>query len=67
MIRVVINGDEQEFADTIPLIEYVSSLGVNPKMIAIAYNGEVLRRDEWAVVTLSDGDRVEVVRAVGGG
>ena len=48
-------------------MEYVSSLGVNAKMIAIAYNGEVLRRDEWADVTLSDGDTVEVVRAVGGG
>lgn len=67
MIRVVINGKEQEFADATPLTEYVSSLGVNPKMIAIAYNGEVLRRDEWAEVTLSDGDSIEVVRAVGGG
>ena len=67
MIRLTINGEEQEFPNAIPLIEYVSSLGVNPKMIAIAHNGEVLRRDEWEEVTLSDGDTVEVVRAVGGG
>ena len=67
MIRVTVNGEEQEFHDATPLIEYVSSLGVNPKMIAIAYNGEVLRRDEWAGITLSDGVALEVVRAVGGG
>ena len=67
MIRVTINGEEQEFPDPTPLTEYVSSLGVSPKMIAIAYNGEVLRRDEWAEVTLSEGDTLEVVRAVGGG
>lgn len=67
MIRVTINGKEQEFPDATPLKEYVSSLGVNPKMIAIAYNGEVLRRDEWDEVTLSDDDSLEVVRAVGGG
>ena len=67
MIRVTINGEEREFPDEAPLSEYVSSLGVNPKMIAIAYNGEVLRRDEWDEITLSDGDRLEVVRAVGGG
>ena len=67
MIRVTINGEEQEITDSTPLQEYVSSLGVNPKMIAIAYNGEVLRRDEWAEVTLSEGDSLEVVRAVGGG
>lgn len=67
MIHVTINGEDHEFPDAAPLVEYVSSLGVNMKMIAIAYNGEVLRRDEWADVTLSDGDTVEVVRAVGGG
>ena len=67
MIRVTINGEEHEFPEAASLAEYVSSLGVNAKMIAIAYNGEVLRRDEWADVTLSDGDTVEVVRAVGGG
>ena len=67
MIHVTINGDEQELPNAMPLSEYVSSLGVNPKMIAIAYNGEVLRRDEWNEVTLSDGDTLEVVRAVGGG
>lgn len=67
MIHVTINGEDHEFPDAASLVEYVSSLGVNVKMIAIAYNGEVLRRDEWPDVTLSDGDTVEVVRAVGGG
>lgn len=67
MIRVTINGEEQELPNELPLSEYVSSLGVNAKTIAIAYNGEVLRRDEWDEVTLSDGDTLEVVRAVGGG
>ena len=67
MIRVKINGEEHEFPGETSLSEYVSSLGVNVKTIAIAYNGEVLRRDEWAEVTLSDGDSLEVVRAVGGG
>ena len=56
MIRVTVNGEEQEFPDEMSVSKYVSSLGVDPKMIAIAYNGEVLRRDEWAEVTLSDGD-----------
>ena len=67
MIRVTINGEDHEFRDATPLLQYVSSLGVSVKMIAIAYNGEVLRRDEWAEVTLSEGDNLEVVRAVGGG
>ena len=67
MIRVKVNGENREFPEATLLSEYVSSLGVNVKMIAIAYNGEVLRRDEWEDITLSDGDTLEVVRAVGGG
>lgn len=67
MMRVTINGKSRELPDAMSLLEYVSSLGVNPAMIAVAYNGEVLRRDEWLSVTLSDGDRLEIVRAVGGG
>ena len=67
MIRVTVNGEDHEFPAATPLLEYVSSLGVNLKMIAIAYNGDVLRRDEWAEVILLDGDSLEVVRAVGGG
>ena len=67
MIRLTINGEEQEFPEITPLLEYVSSLDINVKTIAIAYNGEVLCRDEWTDVTLSDGDSLEVVRAVGGG
>ena len=67
MIKVTINGKNHEVPEQILVSEYVATLGVEPKMIAIAHNGEVLRRDEWADVTVSEGDSLEVVRAVGGG
>ena len=67
MIKVTINGKDHELPEPTPVSEYVATLGVEPKMIAIAHNGEVLRRDEWADVIVSDGDSLEVVRAVGGG
>ena len=67
MIQVTINGKDHELTEPTPVSEYVATLGVEPKMIAIAHNGEVLRQDEWADVTVSDGDTLEVVRAVGGG
>jgi thiamine biosynthesis protein ThiS len=67
MIQVTINGKNHEFPGPKPLPDYVSSLKLTSTMIAIAYNGDVLRREEWDQVILSDGDTVEVVRAVGGG
>ena len=67
MINVTVNGKDHEFSSTTPLTEYLDTLNVNSRMIAVAYNGEVLRREEWESITLFDGDEVEVVQAVGGG
>lgn len=39
----------------------------SPKGYAIALNGALVRKDRWQSTTLSDGDRVEVVRAMQGG
>jgi thiamine biosynthesis protein ThiS len=67
MIAVKINGQDKTVAESITLREYVDSLGVDLQHIAVAHNGTVLRRDELPLVVLLEGDRVEIVRAVGGG
>jgi sulfur carrier protein len=67
MIVLTINGDEQKLEGPTNLMTYLESLGVNLKHIAVAYNGNVLRKNELSNVTLSEGDQVEIVRAVGGG
>ena len=38
-----------------------------PQGIAIALNGRVLRRKDWADTTITPGDRIEIVRAMQGG
>ena len=67
MIQLVINGKEENLEGPTRLMDYLHSLKVNTRYIAVAYNGTVLRRDELTGVTLSEGDEVEIVRAVGGG
>ena len=67
MIVLTINGKERRMEGPVNLLAYVESLNVNLGAIAVAYNGAVLRRDELSSVTLSEGDQVEIVRAVGGG
>ena len=39
----------------------------SPKGYAIALNGALIRKDKWDSTTLTDGDRVEIVRAMQGG
>ena len=67
MIALTVNGKDKQLDGPTNLLTYVESLGVNIQHIAVAYNGSVIRRDELTSVTLSEGDQVEIVRAVGGG
>ena len=67
MIRLKLNGKERELPARTPLPELLEALGVDRRLVAVAYNGDVVPRDRYAEVTIGDGDRVEVVRMVGGG
>jgi sulfur carrier protein len=45
----------------------VGEMGMEGKRIAIERNGEIVPRSRYEATTLADGDRLEVVVAVGGG
>lgn len=67
MITLTINGKERSLDEPTPLVEFLESLEVNTRFIAVAHNGTIIRREEFDDVTLAEGDDVEIVRAVGGG
>ena len=67
MIALQVNGKPVELAEPTPLLDYVKTLGVDPRAIAVEVNGEILQREAYAACTLADGDQVEIVRMVGGG
>lgn len=65
-MNITLNGK----AHTVPggsVADLVASLKVKSVQVAVALNGEVVRRTDWAETALSEGDAVEIVRAVGGG
>lgn len=67
MISLQVNGKAVELERPIPLVIYLEQLGVNPRTVAVEHNGEIIQRSSYASVTLEEGDRVEIVRMVGGG
>ena len=66
-LRVQINGTIREFPRALTVRGLVHELGVEGKRIAIERNGEIVPRSQYEVVQLADGDKLEVVVAVGGG
>lgn len=67
MITLTINGKEKDLEGPTNLTSYLDSMNVNKRFIAVAYNGTVIQREELDSITLTEGDQVEIVRAVGGG
>jgi thiamine biosynthesis protein ThiS len=67
MITLQVNGKPVELERPTPLLAYIERLGVDPRAVAVEHNGEILERSAYASVTLGEGDRVEIVRMVGGG
>lgn len=67
MISVTINGQKHELNRPMTVLAYLEMKGLAGRQLAVAVNGVVLRKEEFAATTVSDGDRMEVVRPVGGG
>ncbi|MGD9893230.1 MAG: sulfur carrier protein ThiS [Dehalococcoidia bacterium] len=67
MINVIVNGRAQAFDGAMSLPDLIERLEITHPRIAVALNGEVLRREEHPATIIRDGDSVEIVRMVGGG
>jgi sulfur carrier protein len=66
-MKVIANGHEREATDGCSVSGFVRELGLDPRFVIVEFNGEALDRKRFDVVRLTDGDRIEIVRAVAGG
>ena len=67
MLRLIVNGREREVETPMTVAGFLASLSFDGRYVAVARNGEVLDRQTFGAVALEDGDRLEIVRPVGGG
>jgi thiamine biosynthesis protein ThiS len=66
-MRILVNGDHREVAEGLSVGDLLSLLGIPPQGVVVERNGEILPADGRASVPLGPGDRLEIVRFVGGG
>lgn len=67
VVNIVVNGRPSEVAQGTSLPLLIEQLGLRVGSVVVEHNGTALLRSELAGVSLADGDRVELVRAVAGG
>lgn len=66
-MKIVVNGESREIADSNSLENLLSELALPEQRIAIELNRTVVRKKDWATTFVNEGDRIEIVHFVGGG
>ncbi len=66
-ITLQVNGEPRTCAPQTLVPQLLEQLGLNPRLVAVEYNGEILHRQYWSQTHIKEGDKLEIVTIVGGG
>lgn len=66
-IQLRVNGDSRTIAAPATLEDLLTTLELDPRMVVVELNREIVRRPDLGTVQLKSGDSVELVHFVGGG
>ena len=66
-MKITINGIEKKFTSSLTLDTLLIELGHANKKVAVEVNEEIIPRSELKNKLVVDGDKIEIINAVGGG
>jgi len=66
-MRVLVNGEPMELPEGVSVDDLLRQLKVKREYTAVALNREITPKTQYADTRLKDGDKVEIVRPMGGG
>ncbi|MCH4564633.1 MULTISPECIES: sulfur carrier protein ThiS [Halomonas] len=66
-MQIQLNGEARTLTPDLTVAELVESLGLAGRRIAVEVNEEIVPKSAHGEIRLAEGDRVEVVHAIGGG
>lgn len=66
-IKIELNGEAHQIARNRSLQDLIDSLQLQGQTLAVAVNRQVVTKQKWIERKLEANDRVDIVRAIGGG
>ena len=68
-MSALVNGAPRPVSSGTTIADLIAELGhdASGRGVAAAVNGEVVPRAQWPTTQVGDGDRVEILTAIGGG
>lgn len=66
-MQVSINGESQTYDHELSILELLELSGLTGKRIAVEINESIIPRSKHAETFIVEGDKVEIIHAIGGG
>lgn len=66
-MNIEVNGKPMQVEDNTKLEQLLQQLELHQKKLALEVNQKVVPRSQFEIYTLKEGDKVEIVHAIGGG
>jgi len=66
-MHIQLNGETRELPAPLTIAELLDSAGYAQRRVAVEVNRAIVPKSRHAAHQLQDGDRVEIVQAIGGG
>ncbi len=67
MMQIIVNGEPHEVSTGLTAAQLVDLLELGGRRLAMEINREILPRSQFTAHALCEGDRIEIVQAIGGG
>ena len=66
-MNVIVNGKDLTLENNTTVGKLLEKLEVKDKVMAVAINMEIVKKDNWSYHLVKDGDKIELLHFVGGG
>jgi len=66
-VTITLNGEPFELEQPLSVTDLLAKLEIDPRRVAIEHNLAIIKRHTYPTVVIGEGDRLEIVNAVGGG
>jgi len=64
---LILNGEKTDIRENLTVEGLLNHLEIEPARVAVEVNLKIIKKNDFHVCILKDGDKVEVVNFVGGG
>ena len=66
-MKIFVNGEPKQVADTCSVQDLLAEMEIIGQRLAVEVNEEIVSKSRHADYSFKDGDKVEIVHAIGGG